>query len=78
MDTVEVDGLHLAYRLAGQGPTVVHGGAEDSRTWTPQLDALSGQFKVIAWDEQGVGASDDLPNGFGLSDWSQDFRGARA
>jgi pimeloyl-ACP methyl ester carboxylesterase len=77
MDTVEVDGLHIAYRLAGQGPAVlfVHGGAEDSRTWTPQLDALSGEFKVIAWDEPGVGASDDLPDGFGLSDYADCLAG---
>jgi len=71
MDVVEIDGLRLAYRRAGHGPAVVfvHGGAEDSRTWTPQLDALSDEFTVIAWDEPGAGGSSDVPASFGLSDY---------
>ena len=72
MDTVEVDGLRLAYRRSGHGRSVmfVHGGAEDSRTWTPQLEALADEFTVIAWDEPGAGGSDDVPDGFGLSDYA--------
>lgn len=46
----------------------VHGGAEDSRAWTPQLEALSDEFTVIAWDEPGAGGSADVPDGFGLAD----------
>lgn len=77
MDTVEVDGLHLAYRRAGHGPTVVlvHGGAEDSRTWTPQLEGLADEFTVIAWDEPGAGGSDDVPPGFALSDYADCLAG---
>lgn len=72
MDTVEVDGLRLAYRRSGHGRPVmfVHGGAEDGRVWTPQLDALSDEFTVIAWDEPGAGGSDDVPDTFGLSDYA--------
>ena len=77
MDTVDVDGLRLAYRRTGQGRTVmfVHGGAQDSRTWTPQLDALSDEFTVIAWDEPGAGGSDDVPDEFGLSDYADCLAG---
>jgi pimeloyl-ACP methyl ester carboxylesterase len=77
MDTVEVDGLSLAYRRTGHGPPVmfVHGGAEDSRTWTPQLDALSDEFTVIAWDEPGAGGSDDVPDEFCLSDYADCLAG---
>jgi pimeloyl-ACP methyl ester carboxylesterase len=77
METVEVNGLRLAYRRAGHGRTVVfvHGGAEDGRTWTPQLDALSDEFAVIAWDEPGAGGSDDVPDGFGLSDYADCLAG---
>ena len=53
----------------------VHGGAEDSRAWTPQLDALSDEFTVIAWDEPGAGESDDVPDGFGLSDYADCLAG---
>lgn len=77
MDTVEVDGLRLAYRRAGHGRPVLfaHGGAQDSRAWTPQLDALSDEFTVIAWDEPGAGGSDDVPATFGLSDYADCLAG---
>jgi pimeloyl-ACP methyl ester carboxylesterase len=77
MDTVEVDGLRLAYRRRGHGRSVmfVHGGAEDSRSWTPQLEALADEFTVIAWDEPGAGGSDDVPDGFGLSDYADCLAG---
>ena len=70
-------GLRLAYRCTGHGRTVmfVHGGAEDSRTWAPQLDALSDEFTVIAWDEPGAGGSEDVPEGFGLSDYADCLAG---
>ncbi|MER7606785.1 alpha/beta fold hydrolase [Nocardioides sp. NPDC127503] len=77
MDVVEIDGLRLAFRRAGNGPAVVfvHGGAEDGRAWTPQLDALSDEFTVIAWDEPGAGGSDDVPAGFALSDYADHLAG---
>lgn len=77
MDVVEIEGLNLAYRRAGNGPAVVfvHGGAEDSRTWTPQLDALADEFTVIAWDEPGAGGSSDVPEGFRLSDYGDSLAG---
>jgi pimeloyl-ACP methyl ester carboxylesterase len=63
MDVVEIDGLRLAFRRAGNGPAVmfVHGGAEDGRAWTPQLDAVSDEFTVIAWDEPGPAAPVTCP-----------------
>lgn len=72
METVEACGLRLAYRRMGQGRTVVcvHGGGGDGRTWTPQLEALSDEFTVIAWDEPGAGGSHDVPDGFGLADYA--------
>src|SRR5690349_20115605 len=77
MDTVEVGGLHLAYRRTGHGRSVmfVHGGAEDSRAWTPQLEALSDEFTVVAWDEPGAGGSGDVPDDFGLSDYADCLAG---
>ncbi|MEU0315126.1 alpha/beta fold hydrolase [Nocardioides sp. NPDC006273] len=77
MEVVEIDGLRLAFRRAGSGPAVVfvHGGAEDGRAWTPQLDALSDEFTVIAWDEPGAGGSGDVPAGFALSDYADRLAG---
>jgi pimeloyl-ACP methyl ester carboxylesterase len=54
---------------------LVHAGAEDSRSWTPQLAALSDEFRVIAWDEPGAGGSDDLPDNFGLADYADCLAG---
>ena len=72
-----MDGLRVAYRRAGHGPVVmlVHGGMEDGRAWTPQLEALSDEFTVIAWDEPGAGRSQDVPDGFGLSGYADCLAG---
>lgn len=61
METVELDGLQIAYQRVGQGPPLVlfHGVGEDSRIWRPQLEGLSDEFTVFAWDAPGCGQSDD-------------------
>ena len=48
----------------------VHGAAEDSRVWQPQLAALADAFTVVAWDEPGAGRSSDVPADFGLADYA--------
>jgi pimeloyl-ACP methyl ester carboxylesterase len=77
VDSVEVDGLRLAYRRAGHGRSVmfVHGGAEDGRAWTPQIEALCDEFSVVAWAAPGAGGSDDVPAGFGLSGYADCLAG---
>lgn len=39
MDTVEINGLRIAYQRTGSGPPLVllHGILGDSRDWRPQL-----------------------------------------
>jgi len=71
--TVRANGLEVAYRRAGEGPLLVfvHGAAEDGRMWQPQLEALAGEFTVIAWDEPGAGRSSDAPEEFGLPDYAR-------
>jgi len=71
VERVEVDGLTVAYRRAGQGPAIVllHGAYEDSRIWSRQLNGLSDAFTVIAWDAPGCGSSDDPPETFSASDY---------
>ena len=72
MQTVRADGLEIAYRRAGEGSplVLVHGAAVDSRSWQPQLDALSDEFTVVAWDEPGAGGSSDVPSDFTLADYA--------
>ena len=73
MDTVEIDGLRVAYLREGEGPPLVllHGGfGFDSRSWRRQFDALSDKFTVVAWDAPGFGQSSDPPSTFRLPDYA--------
>jgi pimeloyl-ACP methyl ester carboxylesterase len=62
-------GLGTAYERAGVGPllVLVHGAAEDGRTWRLQLADLADDFTVVAGDEHGPGRSCDLPEGMTLA-----------
>jgi pimeloyl-ACP methyl ester carboxylesterase len=78
MDTVEVDGLRIAYERAGSGPPLVllHGFVGDGpTTWAPQLDALSETYTVVAWDAPGAGGSADPPEDFGMAGYADVLAG---
>jgi pimeloyl-ACP methyl ester carboxylesterase len=49
---------------------LLHGFTHDSRAWRPQLEGLSDEFTVIAWDAPGAGKSPDPPETFGMGDWA--------
>jgi pimeloyl-ACP methyl ester carboxylesterase len=78
MDMVEVDGLHIAYERVGRGPALVllHGYVGDGpSTWRRQLDGLSNEFTVVAWDAPGAGRSTDPPERFGLDGYADCLAG---
>src|SRR5215207_5868807 len=72
MDTVDAGGHRVAYERRGEGPPVVllHGYVGDRRMWRSQIDELSDEFTVVAWDAPGYGGSSDPPEGFRLSDFA--------
>jgi pimeloyl-ACP methyl ester carboxylesterase len=72
VEVVRSNGLEIAYERVGEGPPLgfVHGAAEDSRVWQPQLAALANEFTGVAWDEPGAGRSSDVPADFGLADYA--------
>ena len=75
---VEVGGLSIAVERAGTGPVVAlaHGFVGDARsTWGSQIDSLSDEFTVIAWDAPGAGASSDPPEDFGMDAYADCFAG---
>lgn len=76
-ETVVIDGLRIAVRRAGKGPPLVllHGIYGDSRYWLPQLEGLSDEFSVVAWDAPGAGDSDDPPESYGFADYADCLAG---
>lgn len=72
MDQIEVGGHRVAYRERGAGPPLVllHGWPLDSREWWRQLEGLSDEFRVVAWDAPGAGRSSDPPERSVLADWA--------
>jgi pimeloyl-ACP methyl ester carboxylesterase len=62
MEHVDVDGIRIAYTVAGSGPSLVmvHGAPADSRTWQWMVPDLSRDHTVVAWDAPGFGQSSDI------------------
>jgi pimeloyl-ACP methyl ester carboxylesterase len=60
VEQVEVNGLKLAYREAGQGPPVLllHGWPTSSFLWRKVMPPIARSNRVIALDLPGFGASD--------------------
>ena len=76
-ESVDIEGVRVAFRRAGEGPPLVllHGIYGDSRNWSPQLEALSDEFTVVAWDAPGAGRSDDPPESFGFPEYADCLAG---
>jgi pimeloyl-ACP methyl ester carboxylesterase len=77
VDSIEVEGLTIAYEQAGSGPplALLHGGLGDHRVWRPQLASLADTFTVVAWDAPGCGDSSDPPDTFLLGDYADVLAG---
>ena len=78
MEQVEVKGLRIAYERAGEGPPLLllQGFVGDARsTWRRQIDDLSDEFTVVAWDVPGAGRSSDPPESFRLPDYADSLAG---
>ena len=70
---VEVGGLRISFEHTGTGPAVAltHGFVGDAQsTWGRQIEALSDEFTVIAWDAPGTGGSSDPPEDFGMDGYA--------
>jgi pimeloyl-ACP methyl ester carboxylesterase len=74
---LEVNAIRVAFEQVGAGSplVLVHGAVSDSRVWQPQLDALAGEFAVVAWDAPGCGQSGDPPESFRLPEYADVLAG---
>jgi pimeloyl-ACP methyl ester carboxylesterase len=77
VEQIEVNGIRIAFERVGGGPplVLVHGAVCDSRVWRWQLDTLSDEFTVVAWDAPGCGQSDDPPESFRLPEFADVLAG---
>jgi pimeloyl-ACP methyl ester carboxylesterase len=78
VEQVEIRGLRIAYERAGGGPPLLllQGFVGDARsTWRRQIDDLSDEFTVVAWDVPGAGRSSDPPESFRLPDYADSLAG---
>ena len=58
-----IEGRRVCFRrVDGEGPTLLflHGVGGNSASWLPQLKALGGRFRMVAWDMPGFGQSEML------------------
>jgi pimeloyl-ACP methyl ester carboxylesterase len=77
MEKVDIEGLRIAYERAGQGQPLLllHGFFGDTRVWRPQLDELSDEYEVFAWDTPGCGHSAHPPETFRMGDYATTLAG---
>jgi pimeloyl-ACP methyl ester carboxylesterase len=78
MEMIEVDGLRLAYERVGAGPPLVLLGGyvgDAPTTWRRQLEGLSDEFTVVAWDAPGAGRSSDPPEDAGMAGYADYLAG---
>lgn len=81
LKTVVIDGIRIVYYERGWGPALVllHGMFGDYTDWETVLEPLSQNFRVIAPDLPGFGASDKPDVSYGSEffvEWMHEFLGA--
>lgn len=75
--TAVVDGVTIAYKVAGSGPVVVllHGYAQTSHMWLPLMPKLAATHTVIAPDLRGAGGSQRTAAGYDKKTMATEIRG---
>ena len=75
MPMSQVGHIELYYESTGTGQAVVliHGLGSSVGDWTPQVDALSDTFRMIAADLRGHGRSDKPAGPYSVADFSADI-----
>jgi pimeloyl-ACP methyl ester carboxylesterase len=77
MDRARINGVDIAYDVSGNGdPVVLIGGFGMTKEgWAEQVDALEGHFRVITFDNRGVGESTVPSEPFTIDDMAVDTAG---
>lgn len=77
MPTASVNGINLYYEEHGSGPPLllIMGFTAHSLLWFQQVPALSQQYRVITFDNRGVGRSDVPPGPYSIRRMADDAAG---
>lgn len=78
MPLVEVNGIEIRYRLAGEGPRLLYipGTAGDMRIKPGVFDSpLAGRYTILTLDQRGLGRSGKPPGPYSMADYAADAAG---
>ncbi len=78
MPSARVNGLELAYQVAGDGAetlVLVNGLADTKETWELQLPAFAERYRVVTYDNRGCGESSTPPGPYTTALMAEDLAG---
>jgi pimeloyl-ACP methyl ester carboxylesterase len=77
MPIASVNGINLYYEIHGHGPnlTMIEGTGYDLWMWYRQLPEFSAHFRVLVYDNRGVGRSDKPPGPYSHAQNAADLAG---
>jgi 3-oxoadipate enol-lactonase len=74
--TLRIQDHEICFRDIGRGPIIIliHGWSLNSTYWAPQIEFLSQNYRVIAYDWRGMGCSVGRQNAFGFQSLCDEAR----
>jgi 3-oxoadipate enol-lactonase len=78
MPIITANGLELSYQIDGDGPetlVLVNGLADNKESWEAQIPAFSERYRVISFDNRGIGESPTPPGPYTTADMAEDLAG---
>jgi 3-oxoadipate enol-lactonase len=78
MPRISANGLDLSYRIDGDGPetlVLVNGLADNKESWEAQIPAFSERYRVISFDNRGIGESPTPPGPYTTTQMAEDLAG---
>jgi 3-oxoadipate enol-lactonase len=78
MPTIRANGLDLAYQVDGDQPetlVLVNGLADAKESWEEQIPAFAQHYRVVSYDNRGVGESPTPPGPYSTAQMADDLAG---
>src|SRR4051794_26157235 len=79
MPTIQSNGLELGYQIDGDGPetlVLVNGLADAKESWEAQIPAFAERYRVVSYDNRGVGESPTPPGPYTTAEMAADLEGS--